>query len=271
MSDMAALAGDLEAETAALVYLVEGMEAGEWDRPTPSDPWTVSDQVGHLAYFDEQAALAVTDPEGFVTQVNEAALAFVGDVVDFHRARRMDGPSTLAWFRGARGRLLDALADLDPERRIPWYGPPMRARSFVVARLMETWAHGTDVADALGAALPVTDRLFHIADLGVRTFSWSFSNRSLEVPAERVRVSVTGPSGSARVWNEASTDSIGGPVEDFCLVVTQRRHVDDTSLDVDGEIAHRWMEVAQVFAGPPGPGRPPSRKRSDGQGAPEGQ
>ena len=32
----------------------------------------------------------------------------------------------------------------------PWYGPSMSARSFVTARLMETWAHGMDVADALG-------------------------------------------------------------------------------------------------------------------------
>src|SRR5690606_40402188 len=70
---------------------------------------------------------------------------------------------------------------------------------FLVARLMETWAHGTDVADALGASLPVTNRLFHIADLGVRTFSWSFNNRQLAVPEERVRVELVGDRKSTRL------------------------------------------------------------------------
>lgn len=122
---------------------------------------------------------------------------------------------------------------------------------------METWAHGEDVAEAIGASLPATDRLFHVAELGVRTFSWSFSNRGLDVPDERVRVSLRGPSGSTRSWNDGWKESVSGSVEDFCLVVTQRRHIDDTDLVVDGPLARRWMEVAQAFAGPPGAGRPP--------------
>jgi uncharacterized protein (TIGR03084 family) len=128
----------------------------------------------------------------------------------------------------------------------------MRARSSVVARLMETWAHGTDVADALGTSLPVTDRLFHVADLGVRTFSWSFTNRGLDVPEERVRVALRGPSGTTRIWNDEENASITGPVEDFCLVVVQRRNLADTHLVMEGGLARRWMEIAQVFAGPPG-------------------
>ena len=156
--------------------------------------------------------------------------------------------------------MLEAFASLDPDLRLPWYGPPMRARSALAARLMETWAHGTDVADALADRLAPSDRLFHIADLGVRTFSWSFANRGLEVPAERARVELTGPSGQVKIWNEEADDSIVGEVEDFCLVVAQRRHVDDTGLVVTGPTARAWMEVAQVFAGPPGSGRPPSRR-----------
>ena len=45
-------------------------------------------------------------------------------------------------------------------------------------------------------------------------------------------------------------DSVTGPAEDFCLVVTQRRHVDDTRLAVRGPLAREWMECAQAFAGP---------------------
>jgi uncharacterized protein (TIGR03084 family) len=132
----------------------------------------------------------------------------------------------------------------------------MKMRSSAVARLMETWAHGVDVADALGIERAPSNRLFHVAELGVKTFRFSFQNRGLAVPEGRVRVSLVGPSGEVRTWNEDATDSVSGAVEDFCLVVAQRRNLADTALEVEGPIAEAWMTHAQVFAGPPGPGRP---------------
>jgi uncharacterized protein (TIGR03084 family) len=258
MNELNDITNDLEAETGELVGLLQPLEPKDWERVTPAEPWTISDQIGHLAYFDEQATLAASDPAAFADRLNETLPTLVEDVGDFHRARGLGGPAILDWFRQARDDLLSAAGDVDPDSRIPWYGPPMRPRSFMVARLMETWAHGTDVAQTLGTTLPATDRLFWIADLGVRTFSWSFANRQLDVPAERVRVALTSPSGVSRVWNEESEQSVSGPAEDFCLVVSQRRHVADTELAVNGTVAARWMEIAQVFAGPPGPGRSPT-------------
>jgi uncharacterized protein (TIGR03084 family) len=255
MSTMENLLADLAAETEALVTLIANLEPAGWETMTPAEPWTVRDQIGHLAYFDQQAALAASDPDAFADQVNRDIEALTGDVAELHRRRGLDGPNTLAWWLKSRRELIDAFSDLDPDRRLPWYGPAMRARSSVVARLMETWAHGTDVADALGTSLPVTDRLFRVADLGVRTFSWSFTNRGLDVPEERVRVALRGPSGTTRIWNDEENASITGPVEDFCLVVVQRRNLADTHLVMEGGLARRWMEIAQVFAGPPGPGR----------------
>jgi uncharacterized protein (TIGR03084 family) len=163
----------------------------------------------------------------------------------------------LTWWRTARGAEVKAFEGVDPDTQLPWYGPPMKARSAVIARLMETWAHGHDVADALGVMREPTERLFHIAELGVKTFSWSYLNRGLEVPADRVRVALRGPSGRTRVWNDQMSNSITGPVDEFCLVVAQRRNYLDTSLVIEGAVAESWMQVAQIFAGPPGPGRPP--------------
>lgn len=245
---------DLEGETDALTDLVAPLTTDQWQSVTPAEPWTIADQIGHLAYFDEQATLAITDPDQFAVAVNEVAAA-LGDVAALHRGRGHRGGENLSWWRQARTGLIGAASGLEPDRRIAWYGPPMRPSSFLVARLMETWAHGTDVADTLGRSLPVTDRLFRVADLGVRTFSWSFVNRGLEAPAERVRVALRGPSGGVRVWNDEYDASITGPVEEFCLVVAQRRNVADTHLVLEGGLARRWMEIAQVFAGPPGPGR----------------
>jgi hypothetical protein len=50
---------------------------------------------------------------------------------------------------------------------------------------------------------------------------------------------------------------VTGPALDFCLAVTQRRHLDDVSLVVDGPVATEWMAFAQAFAGAAGTGRKP--------------
>lgn len=251
---------DLAAEQADLERLVAGLDESGWDTPTPAEPWTIRDQISHLAYFDEAAALSASDEQAFADEVNrglaEGMDAYLARGLE--RGRSLPAQGLLDWWRTARRRVLEALAACPPDRKLPWYGPPMKAASSAAARLMETWAHGQDVADALGIDRAPTDRLFHVAELGVKTFGWSFSNRGLEVPGGRVRVALRGPSGTLRVWNDEWADSITGPVEEFCLVVAQRRHYLDTHLVVEGELARRWMEAAQVFAGPPGPGRPPA-------------
>ena len=133
-----------------------------------------------------------------------------------------------AWRRG-RLELIAAAASVAPDARIEWYGPSMSKRSFLTARLMEAWAHGQDVVDAIGAERPATDRLRHVAQLGVITRGRSYKNRGLEAPAGDVRVELAAPSGDMWTWGDADVDdSVSGPAEDFCLVVTQRRHVDDT-------------------------------------------
>lgn len=251
---------DLAAETESLVNVVDGLAAGTdggIDTVTPSEPWTVRDQISHLAGFDMKARVAATEPERFITEL-EADFADGGDALmesHFAAGRGLSPAGVIDWWTTERRALIAAFRSLDPAERVPWYGPPMRIRSSAEARLMETWAHGVDVVDALGVTRPPTDRLFHIAELGVKTFRFSFQNRGMEVPESRVRVELTGPSGTVRSWNDDSDASVIGPVEDFCLVVAQRRNVADTDLQVIGGVAATWMNVAQIFAGPPGPGR----------------
>ena len=188
----------------------------------------------------------------------------------------MPGRAVLAWWQGARRAMVVAARGLDPHARVPWFGPPMGALSFVSARLMETWAHGQDVADALGASRVPSARLRHIAHLGVRARPFSYVVHGLEVPGVPVRVELIGPSGERWEWDGAGSDGraspggpsdvVTGPALDFCLVVTQRRHLSDTRLSVQGAVASQWLGIAQAFAGPPGPGRPP--RGADGASAP---
>lgn len=259
------LIDDLRAEQEDLDRLLEGLDDPAWDRMTPAEPWTIRDTISHLAFFDERETEAISDPEAFADEINERLTGGIDGymAVGLDRGRSMMPTEVLTWWRAARAAQLKAFEGVDPDTLLPWYGPPMKAPSAVIARLMETWAHGHDVADALGVTRAPTERLFHIAELGVKTFSWSYLNRGLEVPAERVRVELRGPNGRTRVWNDQMSNSVTGPVDEFCLVVAQRRHYLDTSLVIEGKVARSWMEVAQIFAGPPGPGRPSTRRLID--------
>ncbi len=125
---------------------------------------------------------------------------------------------------------------------------------------METWAHGQDVADALGVPREPTGRLRHIAHLGVRTFGFCFRLHGRPVPDPPVRVELTAPDGTTWAWGPAGArDRVTGPALDFCLVVTQRRHLTDTALEVHGPVATEWISIAQAFAGAPGGGRTPGQ------------
>lgn len=258
--DVGSLAADLAAEQDALDSVVAPLADDHWALATPSPGWTIADQIGHLTYFDATAAQAIVAPDDFSAardRLFEAALAG-GSALDdltLAAARSMAPAELLAAWRGNRRALLEAAATLADDTRVPWYGPSMSARSFLTARLMETWAHGQDVVDAarehgLPADRPATDRLRHVAQLGVITRGWSYANRGLDAPEGDVRVELQAPSGATWTWGPAEApDQVIGPAEDFCLVVTQRRHPHDTALAVTGEVARDWMLRAQAFAG----------------------
>lgn len=246
---------DLDAEHADLDALLAPLDEAGWSRATPAAGWAVRDQVSHLAYFDDAAVSAMTDPSTFAALV-EAALAG-GDPMQEHlrRGRALTGAEVLAWWRTSRGAMVEAARVLPEGARVPWFGPPMALLSFVSARLMETWAHGQDVADALGVDRLPSSRLRHIAHLGVRTRLFSYAVRGLEPPSAPVSVVLSGPDDERWTWGEPGADRVHGSALDFCLVVTQRRHIADTALVVEGDAAVEWMGIAQAFAGPPGPGR----------------
>ena len=255
---MRRICDDLEAEHESLDALVAGLEPSRWDTPTPAERWTVRDQIAHLAYSDVSARMAVVDAEAWRYQ-------FLIDRTERERRQHDAGWSRtpaelLAWWRECRRAMLDAFLPLDRRARIPWFGPPMSALTFATARLEETWGHGQDVADALGVRRSDTDRLRHVAHLGVLTRTYSFVNQGRPAPTEDVRVELTGPSGDKWTWGEAaSLNRVTGSARGFCLVVTRRRHLADTDLVAEGEAAREWMEIAQAFAGPPGSGRRPGQ------------
>jgi uncharacterized protein (TIGR03084 family) len=257
------IATDLVLEQESLDSVVASIGTAAWGTDTPSPRWDITDQIAHLTYFDHAAATAITDPDRFRNMVDDLMGAAAGGILavdefTLGRYRSMGVKELLAEWRGGRSRQNEAATTLTDDTRVIWYGPSMGARSFLTARLMEVWAHGQDIVDALGAERPATDRLRHIAQLGVITRAWTYINRKLDPPESEVDVVLSAPSGAEWTWGPGdATDTVTGNALDFCLVVTQRRHVGDTGLVLVGDTTHEWLTMAQVFAGPPtdGPGQ----------------
>ena len=257
MADAAPMVADLRAESDELDALVADLPPGRWAEPTPAPGWTIAHQIAHLLWTDRVAVTAVTDEAAFAALLEEAAKDPTGFVDAGAEELAATPPDRLlADWRQTRARLHDELLDVADGRKLPWFGPPMSAPSMATARLMETWAHGLDVADALGVRRPATARLRSIAHIGVRTRDFAFAVNGRRPPAEPFRVELRAPDGDTWTWGpNNATQRVTGSAEDFCMLVTQRRPQSDLDVTAAGADAEEWLGIAQAFAGPPGPGR----------------
>jgi uncharacterized protein (TIGR03084 family) len=253
MADLAALCRDVLAEHDDLRAILVDIPPADWERPTPAAGWSVRDQLSHLAYFDGAARLSIAEPDAFRAARAEA-MADIEKFVDaaLGYGRGISGAELLDRFTDERRRLVEAALAAPEGVRVPWYGPDMAVPSSITARIMETWAHGQDVADALGVVRPLTDRLRHVCDIGIRARPFSYRNRGLEPPDTPLRVELEAPDGTTWEWGPPdAADRVRGRAIDFALVVTQRRLAADTGLDIDGDDARAWIAFAQAFAGNP--------------------
>ncbi|MEU0074771.1 TIGR03084 family metal-binding protein [Streptomyces sp. NPDC006332] len=259
MADPTPVFDDLRAESDELDRLVAELGPEQWALATPAPRWTVAHQIAHLAWTDRSALLAVTDEDAFRSLIEKALTApdsFVDEGAE--EGAKLPPAELLARWREGRTALDTALRAAPPGARFPWYGPPMSAASMATGRLMETWAHGQDVADALGVTRTPTDRLRHVVRIGVRARDFAFGAHGVPAPTGEFRVELTGPSGELWAYGpEEASQRVTGPALDFCLLVTQRAHRADLALHAEGPDADRWLDIAQAFAGPPGTGRPP--------------
>ena len=248
---------DLHAESEALDALVDQLDAQRWAVATPAHGWTIAHQIGHLLWTDRVALMSITDEAAFgemVAATETAIDTFVDDAAAELAA--LPPAELLTDWRRTRNTLHAALRTVPDGRKLLWFGPPMSAASMATARLMETWAHGLDVADALGVQIPPSMRLKSIAHLGVRTRDFAFTVHGLTPPADPCRVELTAPNGGLWTWGpEDAGQRVSGSALDFCYLVTQRRALAELDIVGHGDDAQQWLTIAQAFAGPPGSGR----------------
>ncbi|MGH3204090.1 MAG: maleylpyruvate isomerase N-terminal domain-containing protein, partial [Streptosporangiaceae bacterium] len=126
--DMAALAADLAAESAVTRALVADLDETGWSTPTPAVGWNIKDQISHLAYFDDVAVKSAVRPDEFRADLAAAPENVNPDAIAAGYRDRT-GAELLAWFDAARAELLGTFATIDPQQRLPWFGPAMSAAS----------------------------------------------------------------------------------------------------------------------------------------------
>ena len=247
---------DFRAEADALHALLATLSDADWARPTLFKSWTTNDIVQHLHAGDLMAAASVSGEDPFRQLRAEIQAARDSGLTRVEETRQRLGNPTgkrlLDLWYATMADLCDKLSAMPPDARLKWAGPDMGVRMFTTARQMETWAHGQAIYDLMAAPRAPTTRLRNIAEIGVRTFGWTFVNRKQELPGPAPYVRLSGPEGAIWEWNEPSADNrVEGDALEFCQVVTQTRNAADTALVVVGAPARAWMAIAQCFAGPP--------------------
>lgn len=254
MTVLDAVLDDLAAESAQLDGWVAGLNLAAWQTVTTPEGWTVAHQVGHLHWTDLTSTYAISDRPAFDALIHEALDNPEGYVDAAADELALQPPETLlAVWREGRGDLVEALRSVPDGERIPWFGPPMSPVSMATARLMETWAHAHDVAEALGIDVPRTDRAKHVCHIGVRTFAFTHAVHGEQAPEVPVRVELTAPAGELWTWGpEDAADRVTGDGWDFALLATRRRHRVDVDVRAEGPAADHWLDIVQAFAGLPG-------------------
>ena len=247
---------DFKNESSLLYDLLKSKNDDIFNSKTQFKSWTINDVLYHLHVWNNAAFLSLTNEKKFSKFMKD----FFTAIKSGHSARshekelsnNISGQNLLMEWKKDYEKISEEFLNADPKKRVKWAGPDMSVRSSITARHMETWSHGQEIYDQLGVIRNDADHIKNIVIIGINTFGWTFMNRSLEVPNEQPKLILESPSNKTWEWNSNNKkDSIIGKASEFCQVVTQVRNIKDTNLIVNGDIAKKWMSIAQCFAGPP--------------------
>jgi len=237
------------------------LDEERWQLPTPAPGWTIAHQVAHLAATFRLAGLAAADPATFRTVAAGLSSDFGANVRIAMAEYLADRPPTLLkrW-QVEREAAVRALAEHPADDPVPWLVNPLPPPVLAMAGMMEAFAHGQDIADALDYQPERTGRIRYLAEFVVRTWEFGYLARGETPPPEPFRYELTGPSGDLWTFGpDQAEQRITGPAVDLCLLATRRRHPADLAVRAVGPDAEHWLEIAQCYRGPAGEGRAPGQ------------
>jgi uncharacterized protein (TIGR03084 family) len=256
VTTLAEVLEDLRVETQVLDDVLSTLDEAGWRKETPAVGWDTRDTIGHLADTDDVMYESITG--GQRDLMSDAREATGGEpsptaVDDFtawqiEKVRKLSWQDVYAWWHSSTARLHETLGSLDPAQKYPWGPNKISPLSLCSARLMETWAHSLDVHAAASVDYIDTDRLRHIAHLGVRALPYAFMLERLDTPGP-IRAELSSPAGET--WTFGPDDAptvIRGTAGDWCRVVARRdRDGAAGRLRGDGPDAANAIEHGRAF------------------------
>ncbi|MEO6704148.1 MAG: TIGR03084 family metal-binding protein [Jatrophihabitantaceae bacterium] len=251
----------LNAECDDLDRMVSDLSEQQWNADTPAPGWTVAHQIAHLAATFKMAGLAAADPDAFVAVVSNLSSNFNANVTHALGEYLNDSHELLlSRWQDERAKAVKSLAAVPADQVVPWLVNPLPPAILAMAGMMEAFAHGQDIADALGVQRERTDRIKYLVAFAVRTWDFGYQARDEQPPKVEFHFELRAPSGA--IWEFGPTDAsqrITGSAVDFCLLTTRRRHREDLDIVAVGVDAEHWVDIAQCYRGPAGDGRTPGQ------------
>ncbi len=247
LRDLAAQHGELRAH-------LEPLDDEAWRLPSPCQGWDVADVVLHLHQTDNLGIASLrgdltTDIEAFMRGRAGEETVDQAAAVSVERARGAPGRTVLELWADSAAQLRAEFALVDPSARLQWVVGHLSARTLAATRLAECWIHTTDVAAALGTALPPTNRLRHIARLAWRTVPYAFE-RAHRAPSGPVAFDLVGPDGDR--WEFGTHTEpltvVSGSAHELCLLAGRRRAPGETGLVATGPDATAVLELVRTYA-----------------------
>jgi uncharacterized protein (TIGR03084 family) len=176
-------AQDFLEESDILAAVLERLHGADFDVSTGFKGWTTNTILRHLHIWNYAADLSLIDGAAFQAFFKGPAPHILAGTLPQFEERYLEGlkgGEMLDRWRTHYRQMAPRFGAADASQRVVWAGPSMSVRSSITARLMETWAHGQAIYDALGMTRQNTDRLRNIVVMGVNTYSWMFENRGLK-------------------------------------------------------------------------------------------
>lgn len=242
---MREILSDLVAEQQFLDQSLQRIPIKNWDRVTPSKPWTVRDTISHLADTAELAADALAGGE----RVKEWRKAGDLDALRqeaIQKGRSMRPQDVIEWWRAGRARVVEPLSHMSEHDRLEWIEGSMSAKTFATFRLMETWAHGLDIYHALEIDVEDTPRIRHVCWLGWKTLPYAFKVAGLDYSP--IRVEVIGPGYAKWIYGPDEAENlVKGSASEWARIVVRRMPPGKARLKTTGELAEKALEVAQAY------------------------
>lgn len=236
---------DLVAEQQFLDQFLQRIALKDWDKKTRSVGWTVRDTISHLADSEELAAAIIAGGADLSRYQSTPNLDNLRQEA-VERGRKMRPQDVIEWWRGGRAKVVEPLSHMDPHTRVEWIVGSLSARTLATTRLMETWAHGLDIYEALGAEVEDTPRIRHICWLGWKSLPYSFKLAGKDFAP--VRIEIIGPGYAKWVYGPDDAENlIKGSASDWARLVVRRTTVAETRLKVSGEAAEVAVEVVRAY------------------------